>query len=197
MELTQEMKRLADNLGRYIMERFVKPKLERTVSFFAAKVVDGYYNGKIKVQKPFDETIMTLPCFPSAYGLKTGDACIVAVLGSMANAWVVGDGRFGNLGTILPMGNVDSTSTSTVFTATVPGITSLRDGVCCYLTNGVVTSASGWTLNVNGLGALPVYSTLAAATRATTIFNVNYTMLFVYNSSRVAGGCWDALRSGA
>lgn len=191
MELTQEMKRLADNLGRYIMERFVKPKLERTVSFFAAKVVDGYYNGKIKVQKPFDETIMTLPCFPSAYGLKTGDACIVAVLGSMANAWVVGDGGFGNLGTILPMGTVDSTSTSTVFTATVPGITSLRDGVCLYLMNGIVTSASGWTLNVNGLGAFPVYKTLSQATRCTTDYNINYTAMFIFNSKRVNGGCWD------
>lgn len=191
MELTQEMKRLADNLGRYIMERFVKPKMERSVSFFAAQVVNGYYNGKIKVQKPFDTTVLTLPCFPSAYGLKTGDACIVAVLGSMANAWVVGDGGFGNLGTILPMGTVDSTSTSTVFTATVPGITSLRDGVCCYLTNGVVTSASGWTLNVNGLGALPVYKTRQVATRSTTDFNTNYSALFIYNSSRVTGGCWD------
>lgn len=191
MELTQEMKRLADNLGRYIMERFVKPKMERSVSFFAAQVVDGYYNGKIKVQKPFDETVMTLPCFPSAYGLKTGDACLVAVLGSMSNAWVIGDGGFGNLGTILPMGTVDDTSTATAFTATVPGLNELRLGVCCYLTNGVVTSAAGWTLDVNGLGALPVYQSLSIATQSTTIFNKNYSMLFIYNPDRVTGGCWD------
>lgn len=92
----------------------------------------------------------------------------------------------------IPFGHVDAGSTATVMTATVPGVTKLTDGVAAYITNGVVTSASGWTLNVNGLGALPVYSTLAAATRATTLFNVNYTLLFVYNSSRVAGGCWDA-----
>lgn len=91
----------------------------------------------------------------------------------------------------IPFGKVDATSTSTVFTATVPGITSLYDGVACYLMNGVVTSAANFTLNINGLGALPVYSTLAAASRSTTIFNVNYTMLFVYNSRRVEGGCWD------
>lgn len=91
----------------------------------------------------------------------------------------------------IPFGQVDSTSTATVFTATVPGITELRDGVCCYLMNGVVTSASGFTLNINNLGAKPVYQTLAAASRSTTIFNVAYTMLFVYNSSRVSGGCWD------
>ena len=59
------------------------------------------------------------------------------------------------------------------------------------LKNGVVTSASGWTLNINGLGAKPVYSTMGATTRITTTFNVNYTMLFVYNSTRVSGGCWD------
>lgn len=91
----------------------------------------------------------------------------------------------------IPFGQVDDTSTATAFTATIPEITELRDGVCVYLKNGVVTSASGWTLNINNLGAKPVYQTMAAASRATTVFNVAYTMLFVYNSSRVEGGCWD------
>ena len=91
----------------------------------------------------------------------------------------------------IPFGQVDSTSTSTVFTATVNGITELSDGVCVMLKNGVVTSASGWTLNVNGLGAKPVYRSFAASSRTTTWFNVNYTMLFVYNSTRITGGCWD------
>lgn len=91
----------------------------------------------------------------------------------------------------IPFGKVDATSTSTVFTATVPNITELKDGVSCYLMNGVVTSAANWTLNVNGLGAKPVYQTLAAATRTSTLFNIDYTMLFVYNSTRVSGGCWD------
>lgn len=91
----------------------------------------------------------------------------------------------------IPFGQVDSSSTATVFTATVDGITELRDGVCMWLTNGVVTSASGFTININGLGAKPVYSNLGEASRSTTIFNVAYTMLFVYNESRVAGGCWD------
>lgn len=93
--------------------------------------------------------------------------------------------------TKIPFGQVDSTSTATAFTATIPEITELTDGVCVYLKNGVVTSASGWTLNINGLGAKPVYQSTASATRTSTTFNVNYTMLFVYNSSRVSGGCWD------
>lgn len=94
----------------------------------------------------------------------------------------------------IPYGECDNTSTSTAFTATVPGITALRDGVCMWLKNGVVTSASGFTININNLGAKPVYQNMAAATAETTLFNVNYTMLFVYDSTRVAGGCWVLYR---
>ena len=91
----------------------------------------------------------------------------------------------------IPFGQVDSTSTATAFTATVDGITELRDGVCVYLMNGAVSSAAGYTININGLGAKPVYTTMSDASASTTQFNVNYTMLFVYNSTRVDGGCWD------
>lgn len=90
----------------------------------------------------------------------------------------------------IPMGQCDSTSTATAFTATVDGITELRDGVCILLKNGVVTSASGFTININSLGAKPVYNNMAAAGRETTIFNVNYTLLLIYDEDRVDGGCW-------
>lgn len=90
----------------------------------------------------------------------------------------------------IPFGIVDSTSTSKVFTATVPGIDRLEDGVCVMLKNGVVTSAAGFTININGLGAKPCYSNMAAATAETTLFDVKYTILFVYDSTRVSGGCW-------
>lgn len=95
------------------------------------------------------------------------------------------------LTTAIPYGELDSTSTATVMTATVPGVTELKDGVIIYLKNNVITSASGWTLNINGLGAKPVYSSQALSTRTTTIFNVNYTDMFIYNEDRVSGGCWD------
>jgi hypothetical protein len=94
----------------------------------------------------------------------------------------------------IPFGIVDATSTSKAFTATVAGITSLIDGTTVMLKNGVVTSASGFTININGLGAKPVYNNMAAATAETTIFNVSYTMLFVYDSTRVSGGCWICYR---
>lgn len=87
-------------------------------------------------------------------------------------------------------GRVDNTSTSTAFTATIPGISSYYDGLTIILYNGKVTSASGFTININGLGAYGTYSNMSlgnehtptAPTRDTTIFNVNYAMIFTYCS---------------
>ena len=87
----------------------------------------------------------------------------------------------------IPWGKVDNTSTSTAFTATVSGITKLADGTSFWLKNGVITSASGFTVNVNNLGAKKCYNNMTAATQDTTIFNINYTMLFVYDSSLDSG----------
>ena len=95
---------------------------------------------------------------------------------------------------MIPYAQVDNTSTSTKFTATVPGITALKHGVSMMLKNGVVTSASGFTINVNGLGAKPSYSNMSAASADTTLFNINYTMLFVYDETRIEGGCWVCYR---
>ena len=88
-------------------------------------------------------------------------------------------------------GAVDSTSTATAFTSTVEGLTELYDGVTVMLHNGVVTSASGFTVNINGLGAKPCYNNLTNATRETTIFNAAYTMMFVYSTALNDGdGGW-------
>lgn len=92
--------------------------------------------------------------------------------------------------TSIPYGICKAGSTSTAFIADVPGITEYRDGVCMWLKNGVVTSAAGFTININGLGAKPVYNNMAAAGQESTLFNINYTFMFVYDSTRVAGGCW-------
>lgn len=91
-------------------------------------------------------------------------------------------------------GQVDATSTSTKFTATIEGITEYYDGLTILLKNGIVTSASGFTININNLGAKQAYSNMAAATAETTLFNINYTMLFVYDSTRVEGGGWVMYR---
>lgn len=88
-------------------------------------------------------------------------------------------------------GSVDSTSTATVFTVTVPGLTELTDGTCIYIRNHVITSASGFTINVNGLGAKPCYNNMTNATRDTTVFNVAYSLIFIYDSSLNSGdGGW-------
>lgn len=107
------------------------------------------------------------------------------------------DGGTANKAASIPFGEVDSTSTANAFTATVDGITELRSGVCCYLINDVVTSAAAstapkcWTLNINNLGAKPVYVTNAAASYATNLFVKNYKMLFTYDTSLDSGnGGW-------
>lgn len=112
-------------------------------------------------------------------------------MGKISNVVLPNGNAYDVRATAIPYGEVDSTSTSTVFTVTVPGITELTDGTLCYIRNNVVTSAANCTLNVNNLGAKPIYSSLAAASRSTTIFNINYTMMFIYNENRVEGGCWD------
>lgn len=99
-------------------------------------------------------------------------------------------GGAANKAVSIPMGHLDSTSTATVMTATIPGITELRDGVCVWLENGVIASASGVTLNINSLGAKPIYNSLSGEI-VTTTFTAASTYLFVYNSTRVTGGCWD------
>lgn len=88
-------------------------------------------------------------------------------------------------------GEVDSTSTSTVFKVTITGVTEYYDGLAVMLYNGVVTSASGFTININNLGAYGAYNNMTLGndvtptnpTRDTTIFNINYAMLFVFSTN--------------
>lgn len=99
-------------------------------------------------------------------------------------------------------GAVDSTSTSTKFTAQIPGVTEYYDGLTILLRNAVVTSAANFTIDINGLGGKPSYNNMATGnpitptnpTRDTTIFNINYTMLIVYSSTLVSGGAWIMYR---
>lgn len=94
-------------------------------------------------------------------------------------------------------GQVDSTSTATVFTAQIEGVTSYYDGLAVMLRNNKVTSTTNFTININGLGAKPCYNSMATGatpSRDTTIFNANYTMLFVYSETLVSGGAWICYR---
>lgn len=97
MELTREMMELADNIGRYVAEKFLQPKMQNSVSFFMGQVCSAPSGGMMDVQKPFDTTIYSLPFVPSAAGLSVGDKCTVLVFGSMTNAIILGDGALNNL----------------------------------------------------------------------------------------------------
>lgn len=91
---------------------------------------------------------------------------------------------------VIPFAEAEATS-RTVFTATVPTIRSLEDGVTVLLcnTSGFVSNTN-WTLNVNGLGALHVFNSMSMA-QMTTQFAANATYLFTYDSSLDNGaGGW-------
>lgn len=128
--------------------------------------------------------------YPSAKAVYTEVKTLQYNIDGKADGYNVGHAA--KMTAAIPYGECDGTSTATNFTVTVPGIRELVSGVCCLIRNGVITSASGCKLNVNGLGAKPIYSSMAAATAVTTAWNVSYTMLFVYDgtNTRVSGGCW-------
>jgi len=123
------------------------------------------------------------PTYLDMAGLAKYDSLVKVII----NGKVDTGGKAGGI----PYGSVDSTSTSTNFTATVNGLTELYDGACVMLHNGVVTSAKGFTVNVNGLGAKKCYSNMTNATQETTVFNANYTLMFVYSTALDSGnGGW-------
>lgn len=124
-DLTGEMKRLADNLGKYIRDKFVLPKLANVVSYFRSEVTAAASGGRITVRKPFDTTVYSLPYFPSAKNLAVGDQCVVGVFGSMSNAWVLGDAVFSNftgeVDPLRPLGQTPVRLTADTETLTLRG----------------------------------------------------------------------------
>lgn len=91
----------------------------------------------------------------------------------------------------LPYGVVDSSSTRTALTVTIPGITELYDGLCILVKNNVAASNTNCTLDVNGLGAKPIHYSTALNTAITTQWTATMTALFYYDSSRNSGnGAW-------
>lgn len=88
-------------------------------------------------------------------------------------------------------GKVDSTSTATAFTAQISGITEYYEGLTVILKNGVVASTTNCTLNINSLGALPIYPS-TSDTRVSSAWAKAYTMIFVYTENKISGTpCWE------
>lgn len=91
----------------------------------------------------------------------------------------------------LPYGVVDSTSTRTALTVTIPGISELYDGLCVLVKNNVAASNTNCTLNVNGLGAKHIHYSTALDTAITTQWAATVTALLYYDSTRQSGdGAW-------
>ena len=96
-DFTEAMKTIADNIGKYVLENYVKPYNKSAVRFYRAEVVTAASGGKIGVKRPFDTTTLNLPYVTSAAGLAVGDQCVVLVFGSPVNSYVIGDGSLSNL----------------------------------------------------------------------------------------------------
>ena len=92
-------------------------------------------------------------------------------------------GGAANMSVGIPYGTIQSGSTSTNKIATVNDITELKTGIICIIQNDATSSASGWTLNVNNLGAKKVYRTTAPTAASTTEFGTNYAMGFMYDET--------------
>ena len=96
-DLTGAMKALADNIGKYVLEKHVRPAMKSAVRYYRAEVVSTASGGKIGVKRPFDSTILSLPYVSSAAGLSVGDQCVVLVFGSTVNSVIIGNGSLSNL----------------------------------------------------------------------------------------------------
>ena len=102
---------------------------------------------------------------------------------------VTGDSRF--LNTI--NGNITSTnaihratmetsSTATAFVLTADGIDSLYDGLIITCKNTKIASASGCTINLNGLGAKSIWLSQNNSA-CTTHWGLNHTYFFIYDEA--------------
>lgn len=76
----------------------------------------------------------------------------------------------------------DSSSTSTSFVISAPGINSLYDGATFICKNTKVASDAGCVMNVNGLGAKGMWCS-QSNTAVTTHWTKNYTYIWVYDAT--------------
>ena len=92
----REMQTLADALWVYF-EPKIRSMLSNGVSYYRAVVTNKAANGKITVQRPFDDTPIQLKYVHSIGSIAEGDQCTVAVFGDDSNAIIIGDGELTNL----------------------------------------------------------------------------------------------------
>ena len=90
------------------------------------------------------------------------------------------------------VGFANAAGTTSAYTATITGVT-LTHGTIIALYNAVGANAASATLNVNSLGAKPIYYN-ASAIPASRYPN-KATCLFMYNTSIVSTGVWQLIYS--
>lgn len=92
----------------------------------------------------------------------------------------------------LPTGTVNETTATTTLTITLDGITELYAGLAICIRMPFNNSASS-TLNVNNLGAKPIYYQNNTTSKDMILANA-YAML-VYDTTTTSTGCWKILYS--
>ena len=92
----------------------------------------------------------------------------------------------------MAVGQANAAGTTSAYTATITGVT-LTHGTLIILYNAVGANAANATLNVNGLGAKPIYYNASAIPASR--FPNKATCLLMYNTSIVSTGCWQLIYS--
>ncbi|MBR0272350.1 MAG: hypothetical protein IJQ68_10265, partial [Methanobrevibacter sp.] len=87
-------------------------------------------------------------------------------------------------------GNVGGTTSA--YTVSLTGVT-LTHGTLIALYNAIGANAASATLNVNSLGAKPIYYNASAITAGR--YPNKSTCIFMYNTSIVSTGCWQLIYS--
>lgn len=85
-----DMRIIADEIWRYILEKHLKPYLADSLCYYQATVTTAPANGSIGVQRAFDNAV-TIPCAANASALQVGDTCTVLVFGDYSNQLAIGN----------------------------------------------------------------------------------------------------------
>lgn len=98
----------------------------------------------------------------------------------------------------IPIINAASTD-GAAYTATVPGVTKLTNGMMLTIIPAITSTTTGTTLNINGLGAKSIRQPLSFNTAAMTLpklntfFSEGRPVTVQYDENYIAGGMWKTV----
>jgi hypothetical protein len=169
-----QITQIAENIWNYIQPKINK-MMSNNILFFRAQVISNPGDGTLNIQRPFDSTILTLPCLDNMKDAAANSQVLVMVFGSLSgnNAIVVSDGKFSSIGggNIGPdysgdlniSGNLTVEGSTTLNTLTTTGKTLFGNLVTV---NSALTalSISAHTAAINGELSVATLSTSDDAT---------------------------------